>query len=334
MLRIHSPRCQRHRMLGRALGITATGLLASGVADAHFHLDAPTSFMMQSTDGTPQKMPPCGNEAPQTPSNAVTPFRPGDTVTIRLTETVFHPGHYRVALAVNSPSELPPEPTVTRADTACGSVPIDPNPAFPVLVDGALVHTAPLSGQQTISVKLPTNVTCTKCTLQVIEFMGKHGLNVPGGCFYHHCANISIQGASVDGGPGTDASKDGSSAGDANDAGGGATGGGGGAAGALGTAGAGGVGGDSPGSGGASGVGSGSSTTTVGGTSGSNGSAGSGGSTEVGGANGASTPGADAGCSCAVPSRSAGSLAGFGALAGLLLAFRKRRSHLRRHPGN
>jgi hypothetical protein len=35
---------------------------------------------------------------------------------------------------------------------------------------------------------LPTDVTCTRCTLQVLEFMTAHGAP----CFYHHCADISI----------------------------------------------------------------------------------------------------------------------------------------------
>jgi hypothetical protein len=48
-------------------------------------------------------------------------------------------------------------------------------------------------------------MTCTKCTLQVIEFMSNHGLNNPGGCFYHHCADISIQPAGGGGASGGDA---------------------------------------------------------------------------------------------------------------------------------
>jgi hypothetical protein len=44
-----------------------------------------------------------------------------------------------------------------------------------------------------VQVTLPPNVTCDHCTLQVIQFMSDHGLNNPGGCFYHHCADISIK---------------------------------------------------------------------------------------------------------------------------------------------
>ena len=82
---------------------------------------------------------------------------------------------------------------MTEAGTPCGSVPIDPHPTYPVLADGVFVHTTAFTKPQTIEVTLPAGVTCDKCTLQVIEFMGDHPLNVPGGCFYHHCADLSIQ---------------------------------------------------------------------------------------------------------------------------------------------
>jgi MYXO-CTERM domain-containing protein len=243
--------------------------------------------MAMSADGSPQKTGPCGNEAPQTPTNMTTSFQPGDTVTIQLEETVFHPGHYRVALAVNSQSELPPEPTVTPGATACGSVPIQQNPAFPVLADGMLVHTAALSGQQSFQVTLPTNVTCTSCTLQIIEFMSSH----PAPCFYHHCANISIQAAGTDAGAGT---RDGGS-----DAVGGSGSGAGGSGGAGGT------------QGGAGGAGA------VGGAGGAGGLAGAGGSTAAGGASGGDGQGRG-GCACSLahPGRDER----FGALGALVAA--------------
>ena len=31
----------------------------------------------------------------------------------------------------------------------------------------------------------------------MIEFMSDHSLNTPGGCFYHHCADLKIQSAPV-----------------------------------------------------------------------------------------------------------------------------------------
>src|SRR5260221_10138269 len=72
---------------------------APGRAAAHFVLKTPANWLMQDSSGGPQKLGPCGNEGPDSPSNAVTPYQPGGSVTIQLDETVFHPGHYRVALA-------------------------------------------------------------------------------------------------------------------------------------------------------------------------------------------------------------------------------------------
>jgi hypothetical protein len=58
---------------------------------------------------------------------------------------VFHPGHYRVALAVNSRAELPPDPEVTTAESEKGpssiSAAIQKIVQVPVLADGLFVHT-------------------------------------------------------------------------------------------------------------------------------------------------------------------------------------------------
>ena len=146
--------------------------------------------------GMPQKLGPCGNEAPQTPSNAVTPFQPGERIMIQLNEIVFHPGHYRVALAPTQ-NDLPSEPAVTAtAQDQCALADVAQSPALPILADNQLVHTSPLSGTQTIPVMLPTNPPCTSCVLQVIEFMSSHGAP----CFYHHCANITIGSGPSDAG--------------------------------------------------------------------------------------------------------------------------------------
>jgi hypothetical protein len=159
-------------------------------ARAHFTLVAPDSWMSQDPYGDPQKVGPCGEEGGGTPTGAVTAFRPGQTIEVAVDEKIFHPGHYRVALAVNDRSELPPEPAVTAVDgDPCGSTEIQDPPTFPILADNVLPHTQPFDEPQTFSVTLPADVTCTRCTLQVIEYMSQHGRP----CFYHHCADLSIQ---------------------------------------------------------------------------------------------------------------------------------------------
>jgi hypothetical protein len=185
----------------------AAGAVVPGTARAHFVLQAPASWADQDSQGMPQKSAPCGQAdlpAPH-PTGVVTPFAPGDTITVTINETQAHPGHYRVVLSATGQGGLPADPPVTEnASSPCGSTVIQNPPVFPVLADGMLVHTSPFGAPQSFTVTLPTDVTCANCTLQVEEFMSSHGLNNPGGCFYHHCADISIQpggGGGNDAGP-------------------------------------------------------------------------------------------------------------------------------------
>jgi hypothetical protein len=159
------------------------------IAHAHFLLLAPDSWMSQSPFGDPQKVGPCGEEGGGTATGKLTVFRPGETIEVTVDERIYHPGHYRVALAINDRSELPPPPVVTAVGRdPCGSTEIQDPPIFPILADNVLPHTQPFGEPQTFTVTLPADVTCERCTLQVIEYMSNHG--VP--CFYYHCADIAI----------------------------------------------------------------------------------------------------------------------------------------------
>ena len=294
-------------MKHRSIFLSAACLLALGTfhsapASAHFILQAPASWRDHDVLGTPQKAPPCGDEGTAAKTGAITAFQTGQEITITLTETVTHPGHYRVALAVHDRSELPAEPPVTAGSTACGSVPIMDPPVFPVLADGVLKHTAALSGPQTIKVTLPPNVTCDHCTLQVIEFMSNHPLNNPGGCFYHHCADISISDVPVGSGGagGSDA---------AGGSGSGATSGGAGAGGAP-----------SSSAGGASSSSVGGAPSGAAGVGSSTAAAGTG--TGTGGSAAADSSSSSGGCSVALASGGSGA---FASLALALAAFAARR---------
>jgi len=182
-----------------SFAIGAVVLLAPVGASSHFLLMEPESRLVQDTKGDPQKMFPCGGTSADsgTPSNAITEKRGGDMLHIKIRETVFHPGHYRVALAVNSISELPPDPeTATRASPRgplSVSAKIEDNPTAPVLADGLFVHTErPEPGSfHEADIRLP-NINCDKCTLQIIFWMGEHALNRDGDYSYHHCANLKI----------------------------------------------------------------------------------------------------------------------------------------------
>src|SRR5271154_2996280 len=98
------------------LGSVAVVALAPAI-QAHFRLIEPASWLEESQLGDPQKSAPCGGTSadPGKPTGKVTSVAGGEKLRIRIQEPVFHPGFYRVALAVNSRDELPrdPEP-VTR----------------------------------------------------------------------------------------------------------------------------------------------------------------------------------------------------------------------------
>lgn len=189
---------QRSRTLWLAPpAAVAAMMLAAPLARAHFHLMEPQSWLTESGLGDPQKLGPCGGTTanPGEPTNAVTKVAGGSMLHIKLQETVFHPGHYRVALAVNSRAELPPDPEVATRDSEKGawsvSSPIQDPPKIPVLADGLFQHTTRQTGPFEADVKLP-NINCEHCTLQIIQFMAEHGLNKDGGYFYHHCADLQI----------------------------------------------------------------------------------------------------------------------------------------------
>jgi hypothetical protein len=164
---------------------------------AHFRLIEPASWLQESQIGDPQKQAPCGGTSadPGKPTGAVTEVKGGEKLHIKLRETVFHPGFYRVALAVNSRDELPPDPVAKTEPSANGprsvSAAIQYPPAPPILADGLFPHTAKFDKELETDVDIP-NISCSKCTLQIIEFMASHGLNKDGDYSYHHCATLQI----------------------------------------------------------------------------------------------------------------------------------------------
>lgn len=176
--------------------VLGAGLLTVLVplATAHFRLISPASWVVENALGDPQKAGPCGGDT-GTPTNAVTPVTGGSMLRIEVQETVFHPGHYRIALAVNSRDELPPDPEVVTRDTEKGPWSVSAaimNPVRPpILADGLWPHTSKQAGPFTTEVRIP-NINCERCTLQIIQFMAEHGRNKQGDFSYHHCADLRV----------------------------------------------------------------------------------------------------------------------------------------------
>lgn len=193
-----------HRLL---LATAVAAIIASfaATARAHFVLVAPAASLVQNRLGDPQKIAPCGGVSgnpargtppnPGVPSGAVTNVKGGTNLPMMVQETIYHPGHYRVALA-RTMQQLPPDPVVTTAQTEKGTrsqSAVIQNPAVaPVLLDGIFAHTERPTQNFEAEIPIP-NIECKDCVLQVIEFMADHpGIAVDGGHSYHHCAILNI----------------------------------------------------------------------------------------------------------------------------------------------
>jgi hypothetical protein len=188
----------------------ALALALPAVTSAHFKLLEPASWINEDPRGDPQKLGPCGGDPKgqneKLLSGAVTKVTGGSNLHLKIQETIFHSGHYRVALSVRSRNELPPDPITFEKYTDRGVYSvwgaIQSPPQIPILADGLFQH-YPKPGEPASSVpktpmplwetdiQLP-NLSCEKCTLQVIQFMADHGYNQPGGYSYHHCADLQI----------------------------------------------------------------------------------------------------------------------------------------------
>jgi len=179
------------------IGSFALVVLAPAIR-AHFRLLEPAGWLEESQLGDPQKKAPCGGTSadPGKPTGALTNVQGGGKLHIKLRETVFHPGFYRFALAVNSRDELPPDPEVKTEDNGKGprslSAAVHYPPLPPVLADGIFPHTAKFDKEVETDLDIP-NINCSACTLQIVEFMASHGLNKDGDYSYHHCAALKIQ---------------------------------------------------------------------------------------------------------------------------------------------
>jgi len=184
--------------LAAALGVGMIALGAPVAAPAHFILMQPNSWLVENQLGDPQKAGPCGGTTanPGTPTGAITELTGGSMLHVHVKETVYHPGFYRIALAVLDRAELPKDPEDTTREGPRGPISVsgkvDPNPKPPVLVDGLWTHHERKPAQEwETDVKVP-NINCDHCTFQIIQFMEEHGVNADGRFTYHHCADVKI----------------------------------------------------------------------------------------------------------------------------------------------
>ena len=166
--------------------VAITSLAVAPPARAHICLEAPVSRVGPSCNVlSAQKPGPCGIN---TRGKNVTEFKPGETITVTLNETVDHPSHYRIAFNPNGSEFEDP----ANKDDKDGKKPF-------VLLDGIMDEAA---ARQSVKVTLP-NMTCDNCTLQLIQVMyDKTGNGFGNDDIYYACADIVLKGSAGDVAPG------------------------------------------------------------------------------------------------------------------------------------
>jgi hypothetical protein len=248
---------------------TLLGLSLVASARAHVCMLEPVSRVgANCTFSSPQKVGPCG--VAERSSNP-TVFRPGETITVKLNETIGHTSHYRIAF--NPDGDDFEDPTSRDDNTGAHPFVLKDN-ITDETADDAFPDNPAIT--QSVQVTLP-NTPCENCTLQLIQVMYDKGGNGFGGNdgtggkadnddIYYACADIALRGApvgpSADGGtPAGDAAVpgDASTPRDAGNAGGGTASGG--AGGTTGSGGAGGTTGSPGTTGGGATTGAGGATT-------------------------------------------------------------------------
>ena len=186
------------RQRGVRLQAAACALVATfgsaQLARAHVCMDAPLSRVGAGCNfSSEQKQGPCGVNERGTKSHE---FRPGETITVSLNETIDHPSHYRIAF--NPDGDAFEDPT--SKDDKTGGHPF-------VLLDNITDESA---AKQSVKVTLP-NITCERCTLQLIQVMydkagngfgGNDGVAPDNDDLYYACADIVLKGEPVAGAPG------------------------------------------------------------------------------------------------------------------------------------
>lgn len=150
--------------------------LSPALAHAHLGLDSPPSRYGPDT----LQVGPCGVSDGER-SELVTYYEPGATIEVRWEEYIDHPGHYRISFDDDGDDDF-----------------IDPAAMMElysnetVLLDGIEDKGAD-ERDYVATVTLP-DVTCDKCTLQVIQVMyDKPPYTTPGNDIYYQCADLVLR---------------------------------------------------------------------------------------------------------------------------------------------
>ena len=186
------------RGLVATLALTGALVVAPGAARAHIKMSLPADWITTNSLGDPQKDHPVRR-------------RSDDAVDLHGHQRRHHPPRRRqgdVQLDGDRPPRRPLSnlsgdqlarraegSTVTKMNSDGTAAEVEISTAYPVLADNLFPHTAAsvsANKAYTYTVTIP-NTPCTKCTLQLLQFMANHPLDPS--YFYHQCADVMILGA-------------------------------------------------------------------------------------------------------------------------------------------
>ncbi len=165
----------------RSLGVFSALIVTSVASSALGHITLVEPTPRHPADDL--KFGPCGvrnNDSRTTDPARITTYTAGDTITVRWTETINHPSHFRIALAATDAEFVDP----TGFDDTSGG----PN----VLLDGIEDPGAPSGAEYEVQVTLPSE-PCPECTLQLIQVMKDKQPWGNGDDIYYQCADLVIE---------------------------------------------------------------------------------------------------------------------------------------------
>ena len=197
------------------LGLALGTVCFVSPAHAHISLEKGGTHLSRYGDSAVSiKAGPCGRTGGARGTHVYT-YEPGQTITVKLVETIAHPGYFRIAFddsgddAFKEPASIKPVDSKRACPDGpgdhCGASDFNNNAS--VLMDNLDPHLASGTPTYTWQVKLP-NVECQSCTLQVIQVMEDdqfHGPYDPTPGvgvedIYHQCIDLVLQKGAGDGG--------------------------------------------------------------------------------------------------------------------------------------
>jgi MYXO-CTERM domain-containing protein len=164
----------------------ACSMLVADTAAAHIQMQYPTPRYPD------QKAGPCGKGAGDAPTANINTFQGGETIMVRWTETVQHPGHFRIS--------FDPEGQNDFGDPAA----YDDFYANPAVLVDEIADKVENQAMYEQEITFP-EMSCDTCTLQLLQVMTDKPPFGPGGGsdFYYQCADIVLMGAAETTGPDT-----------------------------------------------------------------------------------------------------------------------------------